>query len=63
MSPEHCLMLERWQGPPHANRVKQYEAVSSLCLGINKFAHEDLSLLIKSSIPIHSAYLIQLKGH
>ena len=23
--PEHCLTLERWQGPPHINKVKQYK--------------------------------------
>ena len=28
-SPEHCLKLERWQGPPHINKVKQYETVLS----------------------------------
>ena len=27
--PEHCLELERWQGPPHVNKVKQYETVLS----------------------------------
>ena len=26
-SREHCLKLERWQGPPHASKVKQYETV------------------------------------
>ena len=25
----HCLKLERWQGPPHITKVKQYEIVSS----------------------------------
>ena len=29
MVPEHCLMLERWQGPPHINKVKQCEMLSS----------------------------------
>ena len=24
-SAEHCLKLERWQGPPHKNKVTQYE--------------------------------------
>ena len=28
-SPEKCLKLERWQGLPHINIVKQYEIVSS----------------------------------
>ena len=28
-SPEHCLKLERWQGPPHINKVKQCEIVLS----------------------------------
>ena len=22
--PEHCLKLERWQGPPHIDKVQQY---------------------------------------
>ena len=26
---DHCLKLERWQGPPHINRVKQYEMMLS----------------------------------
>ena len=25
--PEHCLKLERWQGLPHLDKVKQYEIV------------------------------------
>ena len=29
MSPEHSLKRERWQGPPHINKVNQYEAVLS----------------------------------
>ena len=31
---EHCLKLESWQGPPHINKVKQYEIVSSFSLYI-----------------------------
>ena len=27
--PEHCLKLYWWQGPPHKNKVKQYEIVVS----------------------------------
>ena len=27
--PEHRVKLERWQGPPHINEVKQYETVLS----------------------------------
>ena len=23
MSPEHCLKLDRWQGPPHINKARQ----------------------------------------
>ena len=32
------LKLERWQGPPHFNKVKQNEIVfvSSVCSGIEK---------------------------
>ena len=22
-SPEHCMKIERWQGPPHVNKIKQ----------------------------------------
>ena len=29
-SPEHCLKLERWQGPPHINKVKQYKTLLHL---------------------------------
>ena len=29
MSPEHCLKLGRWQGPPHINKVKQFEIALS----------------------------------
>ena len=28
-SPEHCLKLERWQGPPHMNKMKEHETVLS----------------------------------
>ena len=28
-SQEHCLKLEVWQGPPHVNKVKQYETLLS----------------------------------
>ena len=27
--PEHCLKLERWQGPPNINKLKQYETLLS----------------------------------
>ena len=30
--PEHCLKLERWQGPPHVNKVKRCEIVSSFTI-------------------------------
>ena len=48
--PEHCLNVERWQGPPHINKVKQHEIVYlfSLFSHVNKSVNEDLSLLIKS---------------
>ena len=26
-STEHCLKQEKWQGPPHINKVKNYETV------------------------------------
>ena len=65
ISPEHCLELGRWQGPPHINKVKQYETVLSLkvslfikswkwilyvvCLDIQNISPEDFSLLINIS--------------
>ena len=27
--PDHCLKLERWQGPPHINKITQYDIVLS----------------------------------
>ena len=27
--PDHCLKREKWQGPPHVNKVKQYDIVLS----------------------------------
>ena len=41
-SPEHCVKLERWQGPPHINKVEQYEIVLSLgavCLFMKSHNH------------------------
>ena len=38
--PEQCLKLERWQGPPHINTMKQYKLcfpLRSVCL----FSDED----------------------
>ena len=32
--PEECLKLERWQGPPNKNKVKQYEIVLSFKVGL-----------------------------
>ena len=36
-SPEHSLKLERWQGPPNVNKVKQYE--TALSSKVNLFIH------------------------
>ena len=36
--PEHCLKLERWQGPPHVNKVKQHETVSSVSRSVYLFS-------------------------
>ena len=33
-SPEQCLKLERWQGPPHINKGRQYETVLSFRLSL-----------------------------
>ena len=45
--PEHCLKLERWQGPPNI-KVKQYEKVLSftvnLCIQIS-FFHQTLDAM------------------
>ena len=30
--PQHCLKLERWQGPPHINTVTQYKLCCSFSL-------------------------------
>ena len=58
MSPEHCLKLERWQVPPHINKVmyESYETVKTkivclLSLFSHKTVNEELSLLIKISSP------------
>ena len=71
-SPEHCLKLERWQGPPNIKKVKQDEVVLSfkvsytnkvffylVCLGFKKKSpNEKLSHLIKISSPkLHTAAL------
>ena len=59
-----CLNLERWQGPPHINKVKQYKLcwpLRSVCLfilGRKRSANEDLSLLITfSTLTLHRAPL------
>ena len=37
-----CLKLERWQGPPHINKVKQYETVWSFKIILFiQFIHEN----------------------
>ena len=33
--PEHCLKLERWQGPPDINKVKQYEMDLSFMVSLS----------------------------
>ena len=39
----HCLKLERWPGPPHKNKVKQYEMVLFFKVGHeNKFVYSVL---------------------
>ena len=45
ISPEHCLKLERWQGPPHINKVKQCETV--LSLKVSLFSHENEKSLFR----------------
>ena len=43
----HCVKLERWQGPPHKNKVKQYEVVfftvSLFIQFINLFRRKEIS--------------------
>ena len=51
--PEHCLKLDRWQGPPHVNKGKQYEIVLSVFLYIS-FSHEndeDEEICLKNRSP------------
>ena len=43
--PEHCLKIEKWQGPPHVNRVKQYKLC--FCL-FSFFSHGDKESLSQS---------------
>ena len=40
--PEHCLKLERWQGPPHTNKLKHFETVLSfeVSLFLSLFQHK-----------------------
>ena len=33
-APEHCLKLERWQGPPYINKVKEGETVLSFMVNL-----------------------------
>ena len=54
---QNSLKLDRWQGPPHANKVKQYEmccCLRSVCLfslfGWIKWVNEDISPLIRTSV-------------
>ena len=52
-SPEYCLKLERWQGPPHMNKVKQHKLccpLRSVCL-FSLFSHEN-----KDSLNIEFVY-------
>ena len=46
-SAEHSLKLERWQGPPHVHRVKQYTLccpLRSVCV-FSLFSHESKETL------------------
>ena len=46
--PEDCLKLERWQGPPYINKVKEYTLccrLTSICL-FSLFCHENKESLI-----------------
>ena len=64
-SPEHCLTLERWQGPPHNKYLRAVSLFlsSRVCL-FSSFRHkkqnsatEDLPLLITIFCPkLHSAF-------
>ena len=47
---KHCVEVERWRGPPHVNKVKQYE----LCLFIQ------FSLLIKNILLLNKVFLLLL---
>ena len=66
ISSGHCLKMERWQGPPHINTVKEHEIVLSfkISLSIQYLSTEvieDLSPLIKlSSLKLQSAPLMTI---
>ena len=52
--PEECLKLERWQGPPNINKVKQYEIVLSSKVGL-------IILFIQSRKQSGFVYLVCLR--
>ena len=54
-SPEHCLRLERWQGPPNINKVKQYNTVKFLSVVLFPRVHlqNNWSIIYFSFPPKH----------
>ena len=63
-SPEHCLELKRWQGPPHINKVNSMKLCSlwkSVCLSSFIFNHENKeSLFVQFAQPM-TIFLLRLK--
>ena len=55
-SPEHCLRLDRWQGPPHVNNVNHHETV----LLFKVSSRREGSLFIEV-IPSVKIFLVWLK--
>ena len=69
-APEHCLRLERWQGPPHISNVKQYAIVSSFKVTLfiqfsvcryKNLGNGDLFLLLKNDFTLINV-IIQLQN-
>ena len=57
--PEQCLKLERWQGPPHINTMKQYKLcfpLRSVCLFSDEDEQFDLVIILFWQRKIHISY-------
>ena len=54
------MKLERWQGPPHINKVKQYELVLSLVVCVFRHENKDFILFRHEISVIEALSLIKL---